>query len=198
MPQASSETTTGMGMTSGRDRTSPEPPRTGEGRTPDRDMLSEMRGILLPRWRAIHEADVTWRRSKAVPETTSQAMCRHSVAFMTRLMNEADRLNDVEPRSKDSLSSSWKVARGFVDAARLPAVPGYVSRDPTHYVMVGRAGMIIDLTADQFGLDPLEVHQPSAFFADPPIAADPGLTATTKAWAATAEGARAVGRLAAI
>jgi hypothetical protein len=154
-----------------------------EDRNPDGATLSAVREILLPRWEAIHRADVTWRRSRTMPDIASTAMCRHSVAFLRRLMIEADRLNGVAPRSTGSLSSTWRVSRGDLDADRLPSVPGYVLRDPTHFVMMDARERTIDLTADQFGMDPLTVHDRSDFFSEAPTDADPGLAATARAWA---------------
>jgi hypothetical protein len=154
-----------------------------ETRIPDRATLSTMRGILLPRWEAIHRADVTWHRSDTMPDIASTAMCRHSVAFLRRLMIQADRLNGVAPRSAGSLSSTWRVSRGRLDVGRLTSVPGYVLRDPAHFVMADANGNAIDLTADQFGMDPVVIHARSDFFSEAPTEADPGLAATAKAWA---------------
>jgi hypothetical protein len=153
-----------------------------DARVPGRNLLAEVRRLMLPRWRGIHESDVAWRRSERLPTTMSHAMCRHACAFLRRLMVEADRRNGLVARSPRSLAAAWSTVRGDVDPNRLATIPDYVTLRPAHYVLMGGAGAVVDLTADQFGLDPLSIHRRSAFFPTVPTKADPGLATTVRAW----------------
>lgn len=145
--------------------------------------LREIRSFLTPIWMGIHRSDLAWHRSTALPNTPSYAMCRHATAFLKRLLLDADRKNGLSPRSSDALSSRYRVVRGRLDTAWLPDVPEYMRRDPRHFVLMDDAGDVVDITADQFGLDPLSIRPWSAGFDAKPEPYDPGLAASAREWA---------------
>jgi len=145
--------------------------------------LSEIRSLLTPMWMGIHRNDLAWHRSTALPKTPSYAMCRHATAFLKRLLLDADRKTGLGPRSPEALTTRYKVVRGRLDHTRLPDVPDYVRRDPGHFVLMDDAGDVIDITADQFGLDPLSMRPWSYCFEAKPVPCDPGLAASAREWA---------------
>jgi len=145
--------------------------------------LREIRSFLTPIWMGIHRSDLAWHRSTSLPDTPSYAMCRHATAFLKRLLLDADRKNGRNPRSPGALSSRYRVVRGSLDPTRLPEVPEYMRRDPRHFVLMDDSGDVVDITADQFGLDPLAIHQWSAGFEGKPEPCDPGLAASAREWA---------------
>lgn len=144
--------------------------------------LREIRSFLTPIWMRIHRSDLSWRRSTALPDTPSYAMCRHATAFLRRLMLDADRESSMDPRSPASRSTRWRTVAGQIDPARMPKAPAYLVHDRRHFAMMDEAGHVIDLTADQFGLDPLTVAHWSLWFAEAPEPSSPGLAASAREW----------------
>lgn len=102
-------------------------------------------------------------------------MCRHASALLIRALRDTQRAFDVS-------RSGWRVVCGSLDLESLPNLPGYLSQQTDHYVLMNAVGQIIDITADQFGLDPFAVHRPSTFFSDEPRARAPGLQTSVRNW----------------
>ncbi len=145
-------------------------------------LLRDVRAVMTPVWTSIHDSDVIWYRAASLPATPSHAMCRHATAFLKRIMLDADRRAGIGPRSPEALSSRYRAVEGGVDVDRLPVVPEYLHRSPRHFAVMDDAGDVIDVTADQFGLDPLSIRPWSTFFAERPLPCDPGLAASARAW----------------
>lgn len=150
---------------------------------PSATLLHAIRTFLAPIWMGVHESDLVWHRASALPDVPSHAMCRHATAFLKRLLLDADRLAGRSPRSPDALCARWITVSGPLDVALLTKAPSYLLDDAEHYAMMDSQGRIVDVTADQFGLDPLVVAHWSSRFAEIPTPSDPGLASSARAWA---------------
>jgi len=149
---------------------------------PDPVLLSDIRRFLEPIWWAIHHSDLIWHRNESMPKVASHAMCRHASAFMMRLMNDASRHRSHDRCCSAGRTHEWCVVAGEADVARLPKVPGYMHDDPMHYVLMEKEGLTIDLTADQFAVDPHVPHRSDRFFRTRPTPCDPGLGGSVRSW----------------
>lgn len=138
-------------------------------------VLHAARELMSPRWKAIHQSDIVWNRSKSLPEPISTAMCRHASAFLLRALKDAQRAYDLPARG-------WTVAKGSLSLTSLPTVPPYAQRNTEHFVLLGRDGQAIDATADQFGLDPLKAHDWRCLFTGLPQPTRPGLEREVRGW----------------
>jgi hypothetical protein len=122
----------------------------------EKKFLVLIRETMIPIWKGIHENDLAWKRIRVMPDIYSEAMCRHSCCYMIRLFKEL------------SIYRNFKPVKGSVSIPILERAPFYLSNDPTHYVLMREDGMCLDLTADQFGKDPLMLHHWSDYFKEEP------------------------------
>lgn len=154
------------------------------GAHPSPDVIAAIRAFITPIWWNVHRSDLAWNVTDEMPSVASQAMCRHACAFMRRMAIDADRRDGIPLRSAHALTAAWRIVKGQIDPDGLPRTPTYLRRDATHLAVLVSDGRIVDLTADQFGLDPLAPMPWNRLFRTEPTAGDPGLSGSARTWAA--------------
>lgn len=102
-------------------------------------LAEEARAFLEPRW-------VEWfaERGKPLPTYPSSGMCRFSAFFMQRLLER-------------TIGGDWAVVGGIpIDPFGQPVPSGGIQdangQWHAHYWVTGPDALIVDITADQFGL----------------------------------------------
>jgi hypothetical protein len=108
-----------------------------------------IRSELTPHWLDLHQGDLRFGRSQAVPAPLSTAMCRHTALYAERAFAAAG-------------IPGWRAVGGGIRPGCLLITPGYAKYAALagaeyieHCWLEHDDGRVLDLTADQFGLDPL-------------------------------------------
>ena len=102
-----------------------------------------LRVHLEPLWVKLHKSDVRWGRAGAEPEIVSQGMCRHAAEFGVRALKQGG-------------VDGWRLRQGSVSAEAMLRRPCCVpagADGALHYWMERADGAVLDITADQFGLE---------------------------------------------
>lgn len=122
------------------------------------DLGWAVRTHLTPLWQRLHESDRSWGRTSNLPPLMSQAMCRHTTLFTHRLLEAAGH-------------SGWTAVDGVGITARFNRVPGYARERSTgtpipetgHTWLEHETGILLDLTGDQFGFEPVLIARAGDF-----------------------------------